>query len=520
MTQRRSCERVAWLLPGAPPSGETLSWRLLATGGELPEGLCAAGPCSAACPRPAGIETRMHSWGHNELEAPEVTLPLTYAAIREHPPLSRLYAERLQAGGIVTAEEVADMQVSRCACAGAVQKRRAQQACHHACGPPSQWQALLQWRACRHAPLVPSGMRHAAPAIQEAMEAQHADDHARFEAGEFSQTLQEWLQSSWQGDALQARTPAADTIASISSCMPCMADLVGGASSRKGLQPGSAEPLLPGRVTTRICSSHGPRCGRPALSVAAWPQALQGPARQLHHQERSGLPLRTLQWVGQELCRTPPGFHLHPSVAALIHRRRCAKPSARVQAAAHASAARHVRGVPGAPPVCRDMVERPDSRVDYAFAEALAFGTLALHRGFQPPVRGGGQGPQLSADHPQVPHAACRAARGSGSTVLESGAGRLPWHVAVQALPHAADQVPGPFCASVLCPCLLPAASQEGLNYGAYSVRLSGQDSERGTFNQRHACYHDQVTGQRCALPACLPRQCQAVAPARQSPWG
>ena len=39
---------------------------------------------------------------------------------------------------------------------------------------------------------------------------------------------------------------------------------------------------------------------------------------------------------------------------------------------------------------------------------------------------------------------------------------------------------------------------QEGLNFGAYSVRLSGQDSERGTFNQRHACYHDQRTGARC----------------------
>ena len=38
------------------------------------------------------------------------------------------------------------------------------------------------------------------------MEAQLADEHARFEAGEYGQTLQEWLHSSWQGDALQVCT--------------------------------------------------------------------------------------------------------------------------------------------------------------------------------------------------------------------------------------------------------------------------------------------------------------------------
>jgi 2-oxoglutarate dehydrogenase E1 component len=37
-------------------------------------------------------------------------------------------------------------------------------------------------------------------------------------------------------------------------------------------------------------------------------------------------------------------------------------------------------------------------------------------------------------------------------------------------------------------------------------VRLSGQDSERGTFNQRHAILFDQQTGRRCvhtASPQC-----------------
>ena len=36
-----------------------------------------------------------------------------------------------------------------------------------------------------------------------------------------------------------------------------------------------------------------------------------------------------------------------------------------------------------------------------------------------------------------------------------------------------------------------------GLNRGHYAVRLTGQDSERGTFNQRHAALYDQKTGQR-----------------------
>jgi hypothetical protein len=36
-----------------------------------------------------------------------------------------------------------------------------------------------------------------------------------------------------------------------------------------------------------------------------------------------------------------------------------------------------------------------------------------------------------------------------------------------------------------------------GLNYSHFGIRLSGQDSERGTFNQRHAAMFDAVTHQR-----------------------
>lgn len=56
-------------------------------------------------------------------------------------------------------------------------------------------------------------------------------------------------------------------------------------------------------------------------------------------------------------------------------------------------------------------------------------------------------------------------------------------------------------------------AASEGLNFGHYGVRLCGQDSERGTFNQRHAAMYDQTTGERCS-PTCPP-PCQLAAAAR-----
>jgi hypothetical protein len=83
------------------------------------------------------------------------------------------------------------------------------------------------------------------------------------------------------------------------------------------------------------------------------------------------------------------------------------------------------------------MVDSAESRVSFPMAEALAFGTLALRR--IPP--------------------------GASGTPLE----------------------------------LRSSAAMAGLNQGSYSVRLSGQDVERGTFNQRHAVLYDQATNQRCA---------------------
>ena len=77
----------------------------------------------------------------------------------------------------------------------------------------------------------------------------------------------------------------------------------------------------------------------------------------------------------------------------------------------------------------RKMFDTRDSRVDWATAEQLAFGTLVLKRHARPPN--------------------------------------------------------------------FKAQPGQGLNKGHYSVRLTGQDAQRGTFNQRHFALYDQVTGQR-----------------------
>ncbi len=39
-------------------------------------------------------------------------------------------------------------------------------------------------------------------------------------------------------------------------------------------------------------------------------------------QEPTGLPLPTLQWVGQSICRIPGGFQVHPAVQRMLDNRR------------------------------------------------------------------------------------------------------------------------------------------------------------------------------------------------------
>ena len=50
--------------------------------------------------------------GHNEQDEPSATMPLTYRAIAIHPRVLQLYSERLQAAGVVTAQEVDDWQTA------------------------------------------------------------------------------------------------------------------------------------------------------------------------------------------------------------------------------------------------------------------------------------------------------------------------------------------------------------------------------------------------------------------------
>ncbi len=49
-------------------------------------------------------------WGHNEGDEPAFTQPLLYARIDDHPTVRALYAERLEAAGVVTASDVEAMQ--------------------------------------------------------------------------------------------------------------------------------------------------------------------------------------------------------------------------------------------------------------------------------------------------------------------------------------------------------------------------------------------------------------------------
>eukprot|EP00051_Salpingoeca_urceolata_P002017 m.46182 g.46182 ORF g.46182 m.46182 type:complete len:1161 (+) comp11836_c0_seq1:131-3613(+) len=126
-------------------------------------------------------------------------------------------------------------------------------------------------------------------------------------------------------------------------------------------------------------------------------------------EEPTGLPMLTVQWVGQQLHQIPSDIVVHPRIAGIIRQR-------------------------------ERMMLQESSRVDMATAEALAFGTLALHRNFEPP---------------------------------------------------------GPKTKSAEQECRLVSL---GLNVGHYNIRLSGQDSQRGTFNSRHSVLYDQTTGKRAKV--------------------
>jgi 2-oxoglutarate dehydrogenase complex dehydrogenase (E1) component-like enzyme len=92
-------------------------------------------------------------------------------------------------------------------------------------------------------------------------------------------------------------------------------------------------------------------------------------------------------------------------------------------------------------------------------AEALAFGTLALHRGVRPG--------QLAA-----------TAKGNADDLAQEPSTVDSQHQQEELIGKSSD-------------------AAAGLNLGAYAVRLSGQDIERGTFNHRHAVHYDCTTAER-----------------------
>ena len=134
-------------------------------------------------------------------------------------------------------------------------------------------------------------------------------------------------------------------------------------------------------------------------------------------------------------------------------------------------------------------MEGPESRVDFGMAEALAFGALALHRGARPPhaLRVAQQAP--AGDD-------LRTAAQRGQPASSAPLQCFPLLVRAQRKSMAMGSVPAVHERGQRAHAEADAAS--GLNLGAYSVRLSGQDVERGTFNHRHAVLYDNSIATRC----------------------
>ena len=55
-------------------------------------------------------------YGHNELDDPSMTLPLSCKAVKQHPPVLQLYAAKLHEQGVLDSSEVNELQVSRIGC--------------------------------------------------------------------------------------------------------------------------------------------------------------------------------------------------------------------------------------------------------------------------------------------------------------------------------------------------------------------------------------------------------------------
>lgn len=98
-----------------------------------------------------GMPSRRH--GHNELDNPQATLPLTYERIQEHPRVLDIYAADLRERGLIS-------------------------------------DSLLD-------------------SLKAQIEGQYQEEFAAYESGLYREQPRDWLATSWQGDALQVTSPAA-----------------------------------------------------------------------------------------------------------------------------------------------------------------------------------------------------------------------------------------------------------------------------------------------------------------------
>lgn len=143
--------------------------------------------------------------------------------------------------------------------------------------------------------------------------------------GTYRESVHQWLASSWQAGMLQpAARPRIPEQASPHSALTH--DLT-------ATQAATHEVHVPHNASAATPCSNTPPPWPPTLAsnpllkldAVLSQRVLQGPAPTGSpplHQEATGLPLPTLQWVGRTASHIPPGFTAHPAVARLMEARR------------------------------------------------------------------------------------------------------------------------------------------------------------------------------------------------------
>ena len=208
--------------------------------------------------------------GHNELDNPRATQPLTYRRILDQPTVVTRYRRQLEEGGVVAAEEA---EAWRAAVWEELQ--RGYEAARAGefkvgCWEQQQQQQLVLCRHCMH-PL----------------------------RGHFCGVREQFQKEA--GGRLSRSTRHARVW-----CMGC-----GSAGRAPAEQLG---PALAQVDAASFIAATWQGEALAALSSAAAAGGGNGSSWRNPVQEPTGLPLSTLQWVGQQVCRFPQSFQLDPDV--------------------------------------------------------------------------------------------------------------------------------------------------------------------------------------------------------------